>query len=1055
MTKMLVLACMVLGPTIGTASTLSVVDPDRPVPSVVAGPGPDDRAAADDLCIYLSKISGREIAVTAAPAPVGMVIHVGADEFVEAQAPEIADLRGDGFVIRCVEAEGRHHLVLAGPQTASSQWAIERFLIDHCGVRWLMPHPKHGEIVPSKQRITIPASLSERHEPDYIGRANCGMYMFARNRKYLRLGPRGGSFGSHEIQRMFSTDEFAAHPEWFAFFKGKRQWWTYGNGWQICTTNPGTVEHAVDYVDRYFKKHPDAVVASVGQNDGSGWCECDTCKAFINSFDPPYTTTERWFHWVNEVAREVAKKHSGRWVEAMAYASTSQPPRFRLEDNVAITKTFVLDSEFDLAEQWMKVCRSVNLYSYMYGNSFMGFRHYPDAAQEFLQWGHGKLGAIAHVTECGGDWAFDGPKYHYLQALHWDVDADMDAVMRDYCADSYGGAAAPMGAFWDRLEQVYERRAPTPYGEKRKRWLFYQWVTWAMNSYVQPNDEFVPYSMDDVAFLDDRIDEAERLASGDGASVQFRVSLVADAWRYYRTMVKSFLEYYRLPVEAQPSSGAEAEASLGLARQIAALRADRRVHDGKMMRHRQLNRRRAGRAYWSWGEALTIFSHERALIEAHCSAYSAHRSGADGTEAALAFWRALPETDVLHPHARTQVALLIQPDPPDLLANGDFERGSTEGWEIVSGTANLTTQGARSGTALSCPSSQVTIRQRVPVTPGARYRLTAWGRYVGASLDWAVPMEAILEFYGGSRRIWSEPTRITWRTTQPDTGWQRLAATYEAPPGCDSVVINLKRRSSGKHLWDDVSFKCTDSGPAVVHGSLIDTFDGAGFDGSAWIETTDHSNDPQPPKVRDGWIRFEGAQQHPLTSTARFDDLFRYEGADRYRLRFRVAMPDGVSDAQTTWSLGIKSGTGTISISESGMFWYVLFPSAKRAVPMVSAYCFQGGARTAGPAFDIDDLPRPATDLWITMHFDPKTVTIHASADGYDESESSFVGSYDHGITDLTADGPVYLKLGDGNCRLDEISLLRPDGGGATDKMGDGTSTPDETRRLFMEGVTE
>ena len=34
----------------------------------------------------------------------------------------------------------------------------------------------------------------------------------------------------------------------------------------------------------------------------------------------------------------------------------------------------------------------------------------------------------------------------------------------------------------DRLEEVYDRRPPTDYGRERKRWLFYQWVAWSMNS---------------------------------------------------------------------------------------------------------------------------------------------------------------------------------------------------------------------------------------------------------------------------------------------------------------------------------------------------------------------------------------------------------------------------------------------------------------------------------------------------------------------------------------------------------------------------------------------
>jgi hypothetical protein len=156
----------------------------------------------------------------------------------------------------------------------------------------------------------------------------------------------------------------------------------------------------------YFEKNPNAQIVSVGNNDGRGECECPDCTAFSKSANPPYTVAERWFTWVNKVAREVAKTHPDKVIASLAYAQASTPTRFKLEPNVAITKTIVVDSDLEAAKQWDKVCGSVNLYSYMYGNSFLGFRHYPHAARDFLKWGHDELGARAHITESGGDWTF-------------------------------------------------------------------------------------------------------------------------------------------------------------------------------------------------------------------------------------------------------------------------------------------------------------------------------------------------------------------------------------------------------------------------------------------------------------------------------------------------------------------------------------------------------------------------------------------------------------------------------------------------------------------------
>ncbi len=65
------------------------------------------------------------------------------------------------------------------------------------------------------------------------------------------------------------------------------------------------------------------------------------------------------------------------------------------------------------------------------GDWWVGFRHYPHAMSDFLKWGHDKLNSASHVAEVHGGWSFDGPKYHYMQALMWDVNADPDKIMQD------------------------------------------------------------------------------------------------------------------------------------------------------------------------------------------------------------------------------------------------------------------------------------------------------------------------------------------------------------------------------------------------------------------------------------------------------------------------------------------------------------------------------------------------------------------------------------------------------------------------------------------------
>lgn len=169
----LLIACISLTLLTGSAlqaDTIEVVSPSIALPSVVTTENKADMDAAKDFCDYFSRVSDRKITVSSKPEPQGVVIHVGRDEFVKKHAPEIEKLFADGYIVKAVKADDRYHIILAGKIYPSAQWAIEQFLKDYCGVRWLFPDPVYGEIVPSKPTITVDQNLSEKYEPDYLSR---------------------------------------------------------------------------------------------------------------------------------------------------------------------------------------------------------------------------------------------------------------------------------------------------------------------------------------------------------------------------------------------------------------------------------------------------------------------------------------------------------------------------------------------------------------------------------------------------------------------------------------------------------------------------------------------------------------------------------------------------------------------------------------------------------------------------------------------------------------------------------------------------------------------
>jgi hypothetical protein len=1025
------------------AATVEVVSPSSALPIVVTIDNKTDKDAAEDLCNYLSRVSGRKITVLSTPPAKGVIIHVGRDEFVKQHAPEIDKLFADGYIVKVVEVDGRYHIILAGRIHPSTQWAVEQFLKDYCGVRWLFPDPKYGEVVPSRPTITIDSALSKKYEPDYMNRANCAMYYFNPAHSILRLRSYGvGDYGSHGLQHIFQKAEFEAHPEWFAYFmddgkskqyrgledgkpKMRRQWWPYGNGWQMCFSNRGTIEHTIKYALEHFKNSPDSPVVSIGANDGHGWCQCSECKKFADSFSPAYSTSEIWWHWVNEVAKEVAKTYPDKWVEALAYGIPMTPPRFKLQPNVAISLTVIYADHFDTIENWKPLCKSINLYSYMYGYSFFGFRHYPRAARDFLKFGYDELGSLSHVTEAGGGWAIDGPKYHYIQALQWDVNADLDKIMGDFCNASYGKAAKPMRAFWDRLEQCYEKRPLLPYGKdlETQRLCFYMWVSWQNPSYLRPDTEFEGYTLEDINFLDKNITEAVSLGAAATPEVQFRIERMIDAWKYVQTMLLSKVKYYDNPPNLSIDSAAQNQALISIAKDIAKLRADRKFYAGKMRMYPHINLAVKLNYYWSLGSALTLFSAERTLLDESCTALTAYIEKTQGQKAAKTFWQHIGPSDNLRESAQTQLYMLGQTKLKNVLVNGDFESGTVNGWTASSSASVIAEKNAYQGKYCLKANNGTTLTQDISVEPLQRYRLTVWVKYLQPHKSDAPSVETNMAFHQGR----GEPMRNVLSTGDPADGWKKLRTTATVPPGTTGATITLKTHSTV--LLDNIAFELIKDAPAVRHDIITDTFSGSGLDSSKWFQPVS-SGGTKPPKVDKGLLIYDDKDMYPLVSQARFNDLLKYEGKDRYRLRIQAKAL--TRSSSLTW--GIKTGLVGINTSDSGMYWTHNFSPAANVKSKLVCYSIQNGKLSSTfyytgmhleQKYDLI-LATDTDDVWYTLYFDPKYVTIYVSARGYEESEKSLVATYEHKIKDITANGSVYLKLAPGQYMLDEISLTSP-----------------------------
>ena len=289
------------------------------------------RESVDDLARHLSDICGAKARVGAGKAAAGGVtIHVGRTPFVEGLGLDLTKLDREGFAIRIA---GRD-VVLAGRTALGSRHAVHTFLERFCGVRWYFPGPL-GTVVPKRDAIML-AETDVREEPAFRARyftvhPDADVRQWERRNKlqdHWNVRLKGNS---HSMAGILPTKSYGvAHPEFYALRKGARQVpqsRARERRAAYCLTNPGVADACAQWVTRYFETHPRAESVSMAMNDTSAYCQCARCRAqgVRGAVDGP-NYSDRYFSFVNEVARRVRPKYPDRTVGVLAYGGASELP---------------------------------------------------------------------------------------------------------------------------------------------------------------------------------------------------------------------------------------------------------------------------------------------------------------------------------------------------------------------------------------------------------------------------------------------------------------------------------------------------------------------------------------------------------------------------------------------------------------------------------------------------------------------------------------------------------------------------------------------------------
>ena len=365
-------------------------------------------------------------------------------------------------------------------------YATYHFLERFCGVRWYGPTPLNT-VIPSRPTLFVEGT-SIRRSPDLVHRhALGGGWPIIRvqwneptsdqlNLYWRRMRVGGEKWaGNHTIWTK-TVQEIFSDPEYQAVGRG--------NGSQLCYTHPKLVEDVAQAARDFFdgKDLPDGLKAlgdyfAVVPDDNASWCECHRCQEMLAKSTQDKRGQDQFsnasnsyyvFHFVNEVAKEIAKTHPDRFIAALAYASYAYPPQgLELEPNASVAPCLqmcygynasVSENDAEIYRLWLADTeRRFFLWNYFHHpmepavigrwNCFPCFM--PDIISRDVK--RYVADGIRGVFLCGIGQQLD---YYLYMQMAFDASTDYEALVNEFFTNYFVSSAIPMQRFYQRISDI-------------------------------------------------------------------------------------------------------------------------------------------------------------------------------------------------------------------------------------------------------------------------------------------------------------------------------------------------------------------------------------------------------------------------------------------------------------------------------------------------------------------------------------------------------------------------------------------------------------------------
>ncbi len=430
--------------------------------------------AAQELQTNIVKIAGAVLPIVRENTPVAPKAVVIASSLPAGPDDLVAMRTADG------------NLYLEGNQPRVTLYAVSHFLQDQLGARWYWPGDD-GEYLPKLDRYELP-ELDWRFQPGFRYRdlsqcsyhghipteywlAKMGMNMGCQNDRTAHLFVRAtaGHLIGVNAKGPDGRDMFAEHPDWFSFIDGRR----VKEGVAGCWSNPEFTAAMVERLKDLVRKNKSDVLRAF-PFDTTLRCQCPECTK-----NPDRSS--RWYDYYAHLAEEVKKEFPDIRVAGIAYQEYSVPPAHPVKglewveycqsDRCYIHKLDNPDcpvnkKSMESLNRWREMA-PIGVYGYHFdvfnvGHFLPIWNVLADEARAYA-----KLGLVRFKTEM----PIGRPKgaareelnhirhriaYYVYAKLAWDPDADVDAILRDWCDHVYGAGSKPMHDYLVRFARAWD-----------------------------------------------------------------------------------------------------------------------------------------------------------------------------------------------------------------------------------------------------------------------------------------------------------------------------------------------------------------------------------------------------------------------------------------------------------------------------------------------------------------------------------------------------------------------------------------------------------------------